>query len=72
MITLSYYHRYMKDLEEPVGHEAAAAFYFLSKITSERVKVALTGQGADEPWAGYHRHIGVKLSTIYSQLPYNL
>lgn len=64
-----YYEHYMWDIEEPVGNETAAAFYFVSKITSEKVKVALTGQGADEPWAGYHRHIGVKLSNIYSKLP---
>ena len=64
-----YYERYMFDLEEPVGHEPAAAFYFVSKITSERVKVALTGQGADEPWAGYDRYKGLKLSTLYSRLP---
>ncbi len=65
----NYYGRYMHDLEEPVGHEPAAAFYFVSKITSERVKVALTGQGADEPWAGYDRYLGVKLSRFYSRLP---
>lgn len=64
-----YYNRYMRDLEEPVGHEAAAAFYFVSMITSQRVKVALAGQGADEPWAGYDRYKGVKLSTFYSRLP---
>lgn len=64
-----YYERYMGDLEEPVGHEPAAAFYFVSKITSERVKVALTGQGADEPWAGYDRYKGIKLSSLYSKLP---
>lgn len=64
-----YYNRYMWDIEEPVGNETAAAFYFVSKIASEKVKVALTGQGADELWAGYHRHLGVKLSTIYSHLP---
>ena len=64
-----YYQRYMRDLEEPVGHEPAAAFYFVAKITSERVKVALTGQGADEPWAGYDRYKGVKLSTVYSRMP---
>ena len=64
-----YYERYMSDLEEPVGHEPAAAFYFVSNITSEHVKVALTGQGADEPWAGYDRYKGVKLSTFYSRLP---
>ncbi|MCA1563467.1 MAG: asparagine synthase (glutamine-hydrolyzing) [Acidobacteria bacterium] len=65
----SYYERYMQDLEEPVGNETAAAFYFVSKITSKRVKVALAGQGADEPWAGYDRYVGAKLSAYYSRLP---
>lgn len=65
----AYYTRYMRDLEEPVGHEPAAAFYFVAKLSRERVKVALTGQGADEPWAGYDRYIGVKLSAAYSRLP---
>jgi asparagine synthase (glutamine-hydrolysing) len=64
-----YYERYLWDLEEPVGNESAAAFYFVSKITSASVKVALTGQGADEPWAGYDRHRGAKLSAIYSRIP---
>ena len=65
----NYFDRYMRDIEEPVGHEAAPAFYFLSKLASGNVKVALTGQGADEPWAGYGRYVGVKLSTMYSRLP---
>lgn len=65
----NYYERYMQDLEEPVGHEPAAAFYFVAKVTSEHVKVALTGQGADEPWAGYDRYKGIKLSNFYSRLP---
>lgn len=66
---LGYFERYLRDLEEPVGHEAASAFYFLAKGTSKHVKVALTGQGADEPWAGYDRYLGVKLSNIYNRLP---
>jgi asparagine synthase (glutamine-hydrolysing) len=64
-----YFERYLRDIEEPVGNETAAAFYFVSKITSQKVKVALTGQGADEPWAGYDRYLGVKLSQYYSRLP---
>src|SRR5213592_2466852 len=64
-----YYDRYLWDLEEPVGNETAAAFYFVSHLASQKVKVALTGQGADEPWAGYHRYIGIRLSEIYSRLP---
>src|SRR5260370_18573707 len=67
-----YYERYLWDIEEPVGNETAAAFYFVSMIASRQVKVALTGQGADEPWAGYHRYIGVKLSELYSRLPHFL
>jgi asparagine synthase (glutamine-hydrolysing) len=64
-----YFHRYMLDIEEPVGHESAPAFYFVSALARDHVKVALTGQGADEPWAGYARYLGVRLSAIYSRLP---
>lgn len=64
-----YFERYMWDLEEPVGNETAAAFYFVSMIASKKVKVVLTGQGADEPWAGYHRYLGVQLSEYYRRLP---
>lgn len=64
-----YYDRYLEDIEEPVGNETAAAFYFVSRLASRKVKVALTGQGADEPWAGYPRHIGARVSSFYSRLP---
>jgi asparagine synthase (glutamine-hydrolysing) len=64
-----YFERYLLDLEEPVGNESAAAFYFVSMLASRKVKVALTGQGADEPWAGYHRHKGAELSSLYGRLP---
>jgi asparagine synthase (glutamine-hydrolysing) len=64
-----YFDRYLWDLEEPVGNETAAAFHFVSLIASRKVKVVLSGQGADEPWAGYDRYKGVKLSQFYSQLP---
>jgi len=64
-----YFERYMVDIEEPLGNETAAAFYFVSRLAAQQVKVALTGQGADEPWAGYGRHLGAKLSGLYSQMP---
>ena len=66
---VDYFARYMNDLEEPVAHEPAPAFYFLAQLTRSTVKVALTGQGADEPWAGYDRYLGVRLSSVYSRLP---
>ena len=65
----TYYERYMSDLEEPVGNETAAAFYFVAKLAREQVKVVLTGQGADEPWAGYDRYKGIKLSAFYRRMP---
>lgn len=64
-----YYDHYLWDLEEPLGNESAAAFFFVSKIARQQVKVALNGQGADEPWAGYDRYKGVQLSRLYSKLP---
>jgi asparagine synthase (glutamine-hydrolysing) len=64
-----YYDRYLWNLEEPLGNESAAAFYFVSRIASKKVKVALNGQGADEPWAGYDRYKGVKFSQYYQYLP---
>jgi asparagine synthase (glutamine-hydrolysing) len=64
-----YYERYLWDLEEPVGNESAAAFYFVSLLASRKVKVTLSGQGADEPWAGYDRHLGAKISRYYSRIP---
>src|SRR5207245_10024659 len=67
-----YYDRYLWDLEEPVGNETAAAFYFVSLIASEKGKVAMSSQGAEEPWAGYHRHAAIRLSEIYSRLPSSL
>ena len=68
----NYYDRYLWELEEPVGNETAAAFHFVSELASRSVKVALTGQGADKPWAGYDRYVGAKFSQHYSRMPATL
>lgn len=49
-------------LEEPVLSSSTFAFYFLAQLASRSVKVVLTGQGADEPLAGYDRYRGEKLA----------
>jgi asparagine synthase (glutamine-hydrolysing) len=49
-------------LEEPVLSSSTFAFYFLARLASQSVKVVLTGQGADEPLAGYDRYRGEKLA----------
>jgi asparagine synthase (glutamine-hydrolysing) len=49
--------RYMWHLEEPIGNESAAAYYFVAEMAHESgVKVLLTGQGPDELFAGYDRY----------------
>ena len=45
-------------MEEPVLSQSTFAFQMLTAEVRKHVKVVLTGQGADEPWAGYHRYIG--------------
>lgn len=45
-------------LEEPVLSQSTFAYDLLCREAARHVKVVLTGQGADEPWAGYDRYLG--------------
>lgn len=57
--------KYMWHMEEPVGNESAPAYFFVAKMARDAgVKVLLTGQGPDELFAGYDRHIGLALGRI--------
>lgn len=42
--------------DEPFGDNSAIPTYILSKITRDQVKVALSGDGADELFFGYRNH----------------
>jgi len=42
-----------KSMSEPMVAQDAVAFYMLSELVSKDVKVILSGQGADEGFAGY-------------------
>ncbi|MBI5470770.1 MAG: asparagine synthase (glutamine-hydrolyzing) [Ignavibacteriae bacterium] len=57
---ISFMNSYLWHLEEPVGNESAAAYYFVAQLASKKVKVLLSGQGADEPFAGYGRHLAAQ------------
>ncbi|NLT06246.1 MAG: asparagine synthase (glutamine-hydrolyzing) [Solirubrobacterales bacterium] len=48
--------RTIRHLEEPCGIPSAPALAQLSRFAAGSVKVALSGQGADEPHGGYGRH----------------
>jgi asparagine synthase (glutamine-hydrolysing) len=52
--------RYMWHLEEPLGNESAPAYFFVAEMARNAgVKVLLTGQGPDELFAGYDRHVAM-------------
>jgi asparagine synthase (glutamine-hydrolysing) len=56
-------------LEEPVASSSIVPMYFVSQRARQDVKVTLMGQGPDELFGGYRRHLGVRYGGIYKGLP---
>lgn len=56
-------------LEEPIASSSIVPMYFVSQRAREDVKVALIGQGPDELFGGYMRHLGVKYGKYWRSLP---
>jgi asparagine synthase (glutamine-hydrolysing) len=56
-------------LEEPMGATSTLAFHKVCELAHKYVKVVLIGQGADEPFAGYERHLGEYYGRYYRALP---
>lgn len=46
-------------VEEPIGTTSIIPMYFLSELAASKVKVVLSGQGADEPLGGYDKYKGL-------------
>ena len=47
---------FLDALDEPFADSSALNFFILSKKTKQHVKVVLSGDGADEIFAGYNKH----------------
>src|SRR5437763_128424 len=56
-------------LEEPVATSSIVPMYFVSQRARQDVKVALIGQGPDELFGGYTRHLGVHYGDWWRRLP---
>jgi asparagine synthase (glutamine-hydrolysing) len=56
-------------LEEPVAASSVVPMYFISRRARQDVKVALIGQGPDELFGGYTRHLGVQYGSYWRGIP---
>ena len=56
-------------LEEPIAASSIVPMYFVCERARQDVKVALVGQGPDELFGGYRRHLGVRYGALWAQLP---
>ncbi|RZK77235.1 MAG: asparagine synthase (glutamine-hydrolyzing) [Pedobacter sp.] len=65
---MDYFHKSFFHTEEPIAEPTIPALYYVSNLASKHVKVVLSGQGADEPMAGYKRYRGEKLLSDYSSI----
>jgi asparagine synthase (glutamine-hydrolysing) len=56
-------------LEEPIASPSVVPMYHVCERARQEVKVALTGQGPDELFGGYRRHLGVYYGPCWRALP---
>ncbi len=58
-------------MDEPLADPSAVALYFVCNIAAEKVKVVLSGEGADEIFGGYNVYSDPD-GTLYDKLPRGL
>lgn len=61
--------RVVEFMEEPVATSSVLPMFFVCERARQDVKVALIGQGPDELFGGYRRHVGVRYGQLWSGLP---
>jgi len=56
-------------LEEPIASSSIVPMYFVCERARQDVKVALVGQGPDELFGGYTRHLGIQYGSYWRSVP---
>jgi asparagine synthase (glutamine-hydrolysing) len=65
---MDFFYKSFHHTEEPIAEPTIPALYYVSQLASQHVKVVLSGQGADEPMAGYKRYKGEKFMKTFRPL----
>lgn len=58
----------LRQLDEPLGDASILPTYLLSQFTREHVKVALSGDGGDELFAGYDQFAAIGPAQLYQSV----
>ncbi len=61
--------RVVEFMEEPVATPSVLPMFFVCERARRDVKVALIGQGPDELFGGYRRHLGTRYGQIWGTMP---
>ncbi|KAF0221975.1 MAG: asparagine synthase (glutamine-hydrolysing), partial [bacterium] len=56
-------------MDEPIADPAIITSFLICRAARETLTVLLSGMGGDEIFAGYPRHLAVKLAEIYNLVP---
>jgi asparagine synthase (glutamine-hydrolysing) len=61
--------RIVSVVEEPIAASSIVPMFYVCERARQDVKVALVGQGPDELFGGYTRHLGVQYGAYWRRLP---
>ena len=61
--------RIVRSVEEPIATSSIVPMYFVCQRARQDVKVVLVGQGPDELFGGYKRHLGLRYGGHWGTLP---